>query len=270
MKVIGNKKVVVGVAGAAAALLLSAGAAFGIQGYNDETSHRCSDAAAAAGQSAAAAAAAQEKAAAARALAAGAGGFDKADGSAEELAGVEAAGADLGTPPSPDCTTREQAAALSTMTQTVASKAAALDDAAVKLNDHAEAFRAAETQRIAAEKKVADEAAAKKKADEEAAAAKKADDEATAQQAQAAAPAAPAPGDGDAPATAKVPAAPAPAPAAPAPAPVRQVPLPAPAAPAPAPAPVAPKAPTGGWTPPPAGQGGFHGCTLLEGRQVCR
>jgi hypothetical protein len=252
LNIIGNKKAAFGIAGALAALLLTAGTAVGVQGYNDETSHRCADAVTAVGQSAAAATAAQDKASTAKALAGDAAGFAKADGSAPLLSGVDAAASDLGALPEVDCSTREQATTLVATTGAVASKAATLSEAAGKLSDHVEAFRAAETKRIAAEKKEADEAAAAKQA-EEAAAAAEAPARAAAQ-----VPAAPAQ------------LAPAPLPAGVAPAPVRQAPLPAPAAPLPAPAPAPVRPPTGGWTPPPPGSGpGGPSCTQIGDYVMC-
>lgn len=248
-----NKKAAFGIAGALVTLLLTAGAAFGVQGYNDETSHRCADAVTAAGPSATTAAAAQEKAAKARAFAVGAAGYTTSDGSAALLSGVDSAASDLGNLTAADCSTREQAAALAATTGTVASKAAVLNDAAVRLSDHVEAFRAAETKRIAAERKAAEEAAAtKKKADNEAAAAKQAEEAAEAAARAAALQAA------------RVQMAPVPAGVVPAP--LRQAPAPAPA-PLPAPAPVTP--PTGGWTPPPPGQGGGHGCVQINDYKFC-
>ena len=234
-----NKTAAFGIAGALAALLPAAGAPVGVQGYNDESGHRCKDPATAAGQSAAAAAAAQEKASAARAMAAG---FDKTASSAV-LAGVEAAGAELGTPPAADCSTREQAAALAATTETVAATTAALESAAGKLSDH-EAFRTAKAKRIT-EKKAADEAAAaaKKKADDEAAAAPaKQPEEAVAAEATALA-------------AAQIPALPQ-VPASVAPAPVHQALIPAPA-PAPAPAGAS------------GGTGGGGGCTQVGDTVFC-
>jgi uncharacterized protein YaaQ len=257
-----KKKPLLPIIGAAAALLLTAGAVVGVQTCSAETAQRCADATMAARSFAEASAATSDKASKARALADGATGYDKTDGATTLLTDVDKAKQELADAAvGAECTTRDQAVALMSGTEKAAAKAATLDEVAVKLSDHVTVFQEAEVKRIAAEKKATEEAAASaKKAEEGAAAAKQAEEAVAA--AQAAAPA-------------QAPSAPrsvTPAPAgggyvqAPAPyVPAR--PAPAPYVPAPAPAP----APRGGWTPPPpgSGPGGGGTCTQIGDHVMC-
>lgn len=258
-----KKKFLIPAIGAAAVLLLTAGAVVGVQGYNSGTIQRCAVATTAARSANEAMATSVDKAAKARAAAESAKGYDKADGAATLLTDVDTAKQDLAeTTVGTECTSRDQAAALVSATDTVAANTATLDEAALKLSAHVTAFQEAETKRIASEKKAAADAAAaaQKKADDEAAAAKLTEEAATAAT-TAAAVAAQAP--------------PAPQHVAPVSsgggyvqAPARQAPAPyVPAQPTPAPAPA--PAPGGGWHPPPAGQGGGGGCAVINGYKMC-
>jgi len=125
------------IVGGGAALLLIAGTAIGVQASNVETTQRCAAASSAVQSAAAAAATAVDKANKAQGLAAGTTGYDKTNGAAPLLTGLDKAKQDLGYPASSTgCTTSDQAAALVFSIETAAAKAAALDEATIKLSQH--------------------------------------------------------------------------------------------------------------------------------------